>query len=225
VNKRAVSHGSTVDTAYARLRELVMDATLLPNYCYQTRPLSARLALDEVHLRLAATQLQIEGMLQLNHQSFSVVPLSTNDLESTLARVAMLEAEAVHTVAEQGVSSIGMAALDDAVRTMEDAFYRNDNNRWAAATHHFHRSLVQSCGQASLIRLALARSEVIHRARMVALSLHPPDFMTVDRHRALLTLIRSGAADQARDAHLEHCRYQREILLSLIDSNGMGKPR
>ena len=214
----------TFRRAHARLRELIMDGALLPNTHHDETRLALQVNVDANHLRLAAHQLQSEGLVRVSSRGgFWVLPLSADEVASTFSQVAILEARAVYSASLHAPTSIGMAALDDAVMTMEDAFYRNNNKRWAAACHHFHRSLVQCSGQASLIRMALSRSEAVHRARMVSLTLRPPRFETVENHARLLAAVRRGAADEARSIHLAHWRTERDEIVQLIREHGIGR--
>ena len=213
------------DVCYARIRELIMDADLLPNSHQDETSLAARTGLAESSIREATEQLTHNGLVTIDPRGgFRVSPLSSAGIVDTFQQIGMLEARAAYVVALNSASSIGMAALDDSILRMEDALFRNSRDHWARANHHFHRSLVQCSGHTGLISAALSLSDQVRRARMLTLKLHRVPAEATQSHTSLVEAIRSGLAVEARDIHLEYWRAAACRIVDLIRRNDFDAP-
>ena len=213
-----------IGACYARLRELIMDADLLPNTHHLEQALSERLALAPAKLHEAAVRLQAEGLVNITPRGgFWVLPLNPADVLETYQQLGKLEARAAYVAALHGPTAIGVAALDDAILTMEDALFRSDGHRWARAQHHFHRSLVQCSGHADIISAALALSGPVHRARMVSLAVGPLPFEAAQHYSLLVDAIRRGCAVEARDRHLAHWSAAATSITELLQVHGLDR--
>lgn len=213
---------AAIDTSYACLRELVMDARLLPNSYHLEMDIAERLGHEPEVVHHAIVRLQDDNLVRLEPRGgFWVTPLSIPAIRATYEQLSMIEGRAVAVAATNGPRPIAISALYDAVSTMEDALYRGDNNRWAYAVHHFHRSLVQSSADQPLIAAALQLSEPVHRARMVTLALGPPPVESAQNHVELICAIRRGAAREARMIHTAHWQTTAAATLRLIADNAL----
>ena len=212
------------DVCHARVRELIMDADLLPNSHHMEVAVGQKLGLDQPLVHDAALRLQDEGLVTLEPRGgFWVSPLSPADVIEAFQKVSMLEARAAFVAALHSPSSLGMAALDDAIMRMEDALYRLNLDQWASANHHFHRSLVQCSGHTGLMGAALPLSEAIHRTRMLTLRLGPPPVEATQDHARVVEAIRRGLATDARDIHLHSWRSAARRIVRLLEDNRMDR--
>ena len=216
--------GVATDTAYALVRELVMNAELLPNTHHMESAIADRLRVDQADLHQAALRLQAEGAVTLEPRGgFWVAPFAPQAVIETCRQIGKLEARAAYVASLHGANAVGMATLDDAVLRMEDSLFRNDLMRWAAADHHFHRSLVQCSGVSSLIEAALPLSEPIHRARMVALAVGRDPAEQTQNHALLVEAIRRGSATEARERQLRYWQDTARIMVDLLQRNLMDR--
>jgi len=208
------------DTCLARLRELIMDADLLPNSHHLVGTLAHRLDVDERAFVSAAMRLEEEGFLTREPRGgFWVNCLSPAEVTDAFRQVSTLEARAAFVAALHSPSSVGMAALDDSVLRMEDALYRRDLDQWAQANQYFHRSIVQCSGHTGLIDAARQLSEPIHRARMLALRLGPLPTDATKNYGRVVRAIHRGLATDARDIHLASWRSAADRMVTLLEAN------
>lgn len=220
----AVLEISAVETAYAHLRELIMNVELVPNSHHLESDLAQRLNVDPTALHEAAEHLHNERLVCLEPRGgFWISPIRPADVMETFRQVSRLEARAAYIAALHGASSFSMAALDDAVLRMEDALFRCDRYRWARANHHFHRSLVQGSEHPELISSALLLSERVHRARMARLMFGPLPVTETQDHALLVHAIRRGAAAEARDLHISHWRSAARLVIDLLEENRLDR--
>jgi len=207
------------DTAYSFLRELVMDAQLLPNTHHLERHFAHELGIDTADMHVVL-QLMNEGLVRIDGLGgFWVVQIGIDHVVDIYNRAAVLEARAAYIAATNGANPLAVSALYDAVRTMEDALYRRDITRWARADHHFHRSLLQCSQHPTLISAALPLSEPLHRIRMITLRFQELPYERPEAYGQLLDAICSGANIEAHDLHLAHWRTSSDKTVELLCEN------
>lgn len=213
---------SPVDIAYLHLREQIVNAELMPGTFSVEYELAPFAQVEASDIRAAAERLETEGLVKVSPSGgFTVAPIPVAEIVSHGRQIGVLEARAAYIAAIEGPTPIGLSALSDAVLTMQDAIYRGDAKRWARASHHFHRSLVQCSARPRLIAAALALSEAMHRARMIAMNLAGPPADSADECRKVVEAIRNGEATEAYDLHLHHWRESTTAFLELLTKNGM----
>ena len=218
----ATTATSTIDIAYLRLREQIVNAELMPGAFTIEYELATQLHVEASDIRDAARRLEQEGFVKTSPLGgFTIAPISVEQIESLSRQISTLEARAAYIAAVKGPTPIGLSALSDAVVTMEDALYRSDARRWAGAAHHFHRSLVQCSARPRLIAAALALSEQIHRNRMIAVNLAGPPSNSAEASRQLVEAIRSGAPTEAYDLHVQWWHETTETFIGLVRKNGI----
>lgn len=215
--------GPKIDTCRARLRELIMDGDLLPNSHHLEDMLAYRLDVAEDTFHEAAMLLDEEGLISLEPRGgFWVSPFTPAEVLNAFQQVSMLEARAAFVAALHSPSSLGMAALDDAILRMEDALFRRNLDQWAHANHHFHRAIVQCSGHTGLMGATLPLSEPIHRARMLTMRLGPLPTEATQDHGRVVEAIRRGLATDARDIHLDSWRSEARRTLAVLEANRFG---
>lgn len=211
-----------VDTAYSHIRELIMDAALLPNSHHLLQRFAERLSIKPADVHSSALRLEADGLVRLDGEGgFWIAPLEIEEITSLYDRAAALEARAAYIAAINGAHPLALSALYDAVRTMEDALYRRDVTRWARADHHFHRSLLQCSSHPALIGAALPMSEPLHRARMITLRFRELPYEHPQAYARLLDAISSGAGIEAHDLHMDHWRTASNAIVELLNRNLM----
>lgn len=211
---------TATDACHARVRELIMDADLLPNSHHMETAIADRVGSDQPTVHDAALRLQREGLVSVEPRGgFWISPFTPAEVIEAFQQVSALEARAAFVAALHSPSSLGMAALDDAIMRMEDSLYRLNLEAWARANHHFHRSIVQCSGHTGLVAAALPLSEPIHRARMLTLRLGPPPIEATQDHARVVEAIRRGLATDARDIHLDSWRSAARRIVRLLETN------
>lgn len=211
-----------VDTAYSHVRELIMDAALLPNTHHLEHHFADELSIEPKDVHSSACRLEAEGLVRVDSMGgFWITPLSIDEVIAIYNRAAVLEARAAYIAATNGANPLALSALYDAVRTMEDALYRRDITRWARADHHFHRSLLQCSSHPALIGAALTLSEPLHRARMLTLRFQELPYERPEAYARLLDAISMGAGVEAHDLHMAHWQSSSNAIVDLLNRNLM----
>lgn len=213
---------SKVDIAYLHLRELIVNADLMPGTSASEHALASTMRAQAIDIRAAVARLETEGLTMICPSGgFAIAPIPLEEVVSQARQISVLEARAAYVSALNGPTPIALSALSDAAITMQEALLRNEPLRWARASHHFHRSLVQCSARPRLISAALALSEPLHRVRMVAMRLDGPPQESAKQCRDLVEAIRNGDAAEAYDLHLDRWREQTRSFLDLLSTNGM----
>jgi DNA-binding GntR family transcriptional regulator len=203
-----------VDSAYQTIRRRILDNVYPQGHQLLEEELAAELGMSRTPLREALVRLEHESLVQLiPRHGMRVVPLSLDDLRNTYEVLTALELTAVERLARAKPSAEVFDAIDRALDAMDVAIRSRDRDAWLAADEHFHRTLLELCGNTRLKALADALWDQSHRARITTVRLRPDLKPSNDEHRAVVDAIRRGDWRGARAQHQKHrARTSGEII-------------
>ncbi len=206
-----------VDSAYQTIRRRILDNVYPQGHQLLEEELAVELGMSRTPVREALVRLEHEHLVQLiPRHGMRVVPLSLDDLRNTYEVLTALELTAVERLARAGPSAAVFDAIDEALDAMDGAIGKGDRDAWLAADEHFHRTLLDLCGNARLKALADVLWDQSHRARITTVRLRPDLQPSNEEHRAVVDAIRRGDWKGARTRHLRHrVRTSREIIMLL----------
>jgi DNA-binding GntR family transcriptional regulator len=194
-------------TVHARLRELIVSGTLVPETQLSEAGLAARLSVSRTPVREALQRLAADGLMHEAGRGVRVRTLSGEELRSAYRVRAALEALVAETAAERwGMGRIPPAALDDLAELAgrADAATRAGDHAAAATLNRaFHHDVaVAADNPVALEQLDRLWDRIIITTRRSLAA--PARVEQVDHeHRALLDRIHAadplGAAAAARD--------------------------
>lgn len=208
------SKRSFAEDAYRRLKMQILDNELPPGYRALEAELAETLGMSRTPVREALLRLQSEGLVRVEpRRGMVVLAISPAEMAEIYDVLTALEIMAVETLARLGPSPARMAPLWQAVDDMDAALAADDLDRWADADEHFHRSLVEVCGNGRLAQTALTFRDQIRRTRHLTLRLRARPVRSNESHRNLLRLIEAGDAEAAFAIHrAQRQRAGRELI-------------
>lgn len=161
-------------------------------------------------LREALFQLAAEGLVTVEGQrGFRAAPLSTQDLIDVTEQRVLLEGQALRLSIELGDLAWESQVLAAHHRLAHTAMLERNSMtptaEWTEAHRVFHRSLVEACGSAWLLRFRDVLSDQSERYRRWSLR-ESPDRDVAGEHRALAEATLARDADLAVRCLAEHYR-------------------
>lgn len=206
------------ESAYRILKRRILDNELPPGTIMLELEVATTLDMSRTPAREAMVRLADEGLVDMRpRHGMRVLPISADDMREIYSVLTALESEAAEWVARDGVSQARLQALRDAVAAMDESLARDDLLAWAAADERFHRTLVESCGNARLRSLIFQFWDQSHRVRMATLRLRPKPVDSNRDHLALVEAIANRDCERARAIHRQHRRRHGEILAGLLE--------
>jgi DNA-binding GntR family transcriptional regulator len=202
------------DTAYATIRQRILDNAWPPGTQVLEQALALELGMSRTPVREALIRLANEGLVEIvPRHGMRVLPVSPADMQEIYQILTSLEAMAAELVARRRPADGELAPLGKASRDMERALKKEDLDAWAEADERYHRQLVELCGNRRLAGIVYNYWDRAHRSRMFTLRLRPKPVDSTAEHLAVLEAIRRGDAVAARELHRKHReRGSRELL-------------
>jgi DNA-binding GntR family transcriptional regulator len=196
MNDRLLAPRPLYETVAERLRERIFARELAPGTWIDEQKLAAEYGISRTPLREALKVLAVEGLVTMKvRRGAYVTEVSPDDIAQVFHLLALIESDAAATAAARATPAERAelrelhARLERQVR-QRDAFFETNEQ--------FHRALLRIAGNRWAAQVVgdlrkvmkLSRHRSLQRAGRVAESLA--------EHRALMTAIEAGRADDAR---------------------------
>ncbi|HVL19504.1 MAG TPA: GntR family transcriptional regulator [Amaricoccus sp.] len=208
---------SFAEDAYLRLKAQILDNALPPGYRALEAELAETLGMSRTPVREALLRLQAEGLVRVEpRRGMVVLAISPAEMAEIYDVLTALETMAAETLARLHPEGTRMRPLWEAVEDMDAALATDDLDAWADADEHFHRSLVEACGNARLAQTALTFRDQIRRTRHLTLRLRARPVRSNESHRNLLRLIEAGDAEAAFATHRAQRQRAGQELLDIL---------
>lgn len=208
---------SFAEDAYRRLKAQILDNELPPGYRVLEAELAETLGMSRTPVREALLRLQSEGLVRVEpRRGMVVLAISPAEMAEIYDVLTALEIVAAETLARLKPDAERLRPLWDAVEAMDAALATEDLDHWADADEHFHRSLVELCGNARLAQTALTFRDQIRRTRHLTLRLRARPVRSNESHRSLLRLIEAGDAEAAFASHRAQRKRAGQELLEIL---------
>jgi DNA-binding GntR family transcriptional regulator len=220
---RAAEERSQRDRAYGEIRRRILENELPPGAQMLETEVADMLGMSRTPCREALIKLSEEGLVEIRpRHGMRVKPVSPDDMREIYDILASLEATAAFLAAVRGLTGPQLAALDQAVASMDTALERGDLKAWAESDQRFHDLLVLGSGNKRLNDIVATMRDQAHRVRMATLTLRPlPTASNID-HRAVVAAIRERDPEAARSAHHDHRKRSGAMLVELLKRLGLG---
>lgn len=193
-------------TVFSRLSRAIIAGDFAPGSRVSEPTLSTMLGVSRAPIREALIELELRGLVEFDPTGHTRIPaLTPQDLEEIYVVRLMLDPVAAGLAAERGKPD-DFAALEANITATKSAQTLADVSRLDA---DFHDRIVRAAGNRRLLlcwnslrdqfalwltQMQLRQDAVTHRARQD----------TVESHRALLDVIRSGDAQKASEQARRH---------------------
>jgi len=213
---------TAAETAYQRLRAMILDNHLPPGAQRLETELALKLGLSRTPVREAMLRLQQDGLVEvLPRHGMRIAPISPADMRDIYDVLESLEPKAAELLARRGLKPAALAPLSRACDAMEASIAKEDRVAWAQGDEAFHRGLAALCGNTRLAAMVMQVWDQSHRARMFTLNMRPLPARSTAEHRATLEAIRVGDADEARESYRRHRQRGGAELIALIERSGL----
>lgn len=208
--------------AYDALRIKILNNELKPAKYFLESDLANLLGISRTPLKEALVKLENEGLIKIQpRHGISVLPLSADDMEEVYQIITGLECEAVSIIAEKGLSIAELAELEKSGKSMERALKQDDLKSWAESDEHFHRLLLEFCGNARLKQTVLNLWDLSHRARYFTLQLREKPIGSTEDHQRVIEAIKRQDVAEAVSIHRQHRVNGGKVLVTLIRQFGL----
>lgn len=195
---RADALGEQVVTA---LRSDILTGVLQPGALLVEAALADTFGVSRGPVRDALRTLSSEGLIASSGRSYRVIGLDGKDLRDLFALRELLEVAAAQQCAvtdPDGYRRAAEAALED----MEKAAARGDTDAFARADVDFHSAFFTACGNRRLLAVWQQHVPTFAELFRLTTALDEPLSRSVEWHREMLDVIRTGDADDiAAEVH------------------------
>ncbi|NDR57229.1 GntR family transcriptional regulator [Aliiruegeria sabulilitoris] len=219
---QAVKPKSNTLKAQDTLREMIFAGDLMPGSTYLEAELAELLGMSRTPVREAALRLEAYGLLEVRpRHGVRITPVSPKDMEEIYEILTELEGLCAEKAADASHSDEEVAALEDAIRHMDEALAAEDRVAWAAADEEFHSALIRLGHNKRIQSICAMYNDQVRRARAVTLWLRPLPTESNKAHREVCEAIRNCDAEAAGRLHRAHRRAARKLLTELLTRHGL----
>ena len=197
---------SLTDVVATHIRDLIISGEYAPGQVLAEAPLAIALGTSRGTVREAMRVLANLGLVSRSSHRGPIVTLLTPQRAHEIYTLrALLESYAARLAVEQGhVSSEALAELERREHALADAGEVGGVGGMVEADMEFHRELSALAGHELLLE-HLDAIQTHNRRLLVYSDLYRPDFgSVVQRHQALIDVIRNGDPDLVEQAVREH---------------------
>lgn len=209
----AAGRGAFARDAYERLRNAILDCTLLPGTALSEQTLSERLGVSRAPVRDALRQLASEGLVLVVPQRGTYVAL----IDAEHVRDAVFVREAIECRAAAlaaGAPRPRRRELRGWVERQLEASAAGDYATHLEADERLHQQILVLAGHPhAWPPLRLARTGM-NRVRHLAIEAAGSHLIAIDQHAAIVAAITDGDAEAAAERMREHVRSP----LALLDA-------
>jgi DNA-binding GntR family transcriptional regulator len=199
------SSTSLVDTAYAQIRQRILDNVWPPGHRALEQAIALELGMSRTPVREAIMRLRNEGLVEvIPRHGLRVMPVSPTDMREIYEILTALECMAAELLARRKPGDAELKPLVDANKAMDRALKANDLDAWAAADERFHSHFIELAGNRQLQATVLNYWDRAHRARMFTLRLRPKPLNSTKEHMQIVERLRAGDAEGAAKVTRAH---------------------
>ncbi len=207
------ARGAFTRSAYERLRNAILDCTLLPGTALSEQTLSDSLGVSRAPVRDALRQLASEGLVQVIPQRGTYVAR----IDATQVRDAIFVREAIECRAVQLAAAAPAARRRELASWVErqvEATAKGDYLRHLEADEQLHHQILVLAGHPhAWPALRLARTGM-NRIRHLAIEAAGSPHIAIDQHRLIVEAIVEGDGEAAS----KHMRAHVRSPLSFLDA-------
>jgi DNA-binding GntR family transcriptional regulator len=194
------------EQAIDQLREMIVEGILKPGDRISEKDLCDSLGISRTPLREALKVLAAEGLVTLfARRGAAVSDLTGEKLEEKFEAIRMVEAFALSKASEDNVGPLidRLQAIQD---EMAAALAKGNVKRYFASNEQFHKAIVASTGNPTLIDIHTSLSGHLRRARVFGLHSHPINHKFINEHARVIKALRRNdfaGAQKEISSHLE----------------------
>ncbi|MFG0261933.1 MAG: GntR family transcriptional regulator, partial [Novipirellula sp. JB048] len=228
---RALRTETNAHRAYLHLRNKLISGDFEPGARLLYGPIGKEIGVSATPVREAAGQLANEGLVDLVPNMGAIVRRLDRDALVEIYEVREVIEPAIAAMAAERASAEQLAKIAAELKRMQtltaqheksSARYANKRikGRFDKADYQFHLLIIEATGNQALVHTA-SQSQVLTRVFGVRRHRHDVEAMqrTCRDHQRIFDAIRSGDAEEARQASIDHIRNGLKASLHEIDAN------
>jgi len=218
---------SLAETAYAQVKQMIFDFTLMPSDRFSESDLVQKLQLSRTPLRQALQRLAREGFVQVFPKlGWQVAPLDFDVIDELYDLRMLIECHAAQLLANSEARAPALQALAEA--WMVPAEQRlADAVEVGTMDEDFHAALVAGSGNREMARVHLGLTDRIRIVRRLDFTKPARIAATYDEHARILRAILRRRGDEAQRllrAHIEQSKLEvRHITLAALHKAHRGR--
>lgn len=205
------------EVAYERLKDAIRHADLQPGHPLSESHLSRLLGISRTPVREALQQLAQEGLVQIiPGRAVTVAAHSVQEVLNVVHMRSLLEPEMVRLVTD-AISEEGLNTLWQALRQMEAAVERDDQETWSIADSLYHETISNACPNDLLGEMTMQMRNRVHYLANVDSQTNPARLAACTReHREIVEAIGARDAQAAEAAMRRHIDRLRQSLFNRL---------
>ena len=213
------------ESAFDRLRDLILDNQLRVGAYYLEQELAELLGISRTPVREAVIRLEQDGLVNIiPRRGVFIKPISPDEMKEIYEVLSWLESAAITVACAKPVPAETMAELEQCHSRMQEALVSRDLDKWSDYDNRFHQIVAELSNNSELIKLLSSYSDKTDRVRSMALRIREISEHSLEDHSLIITSLRNGNAKVALDANRKHrARACEEItnLLAVLGGNGI----
>jgi DNA-binding GntR family transcriptional regulator len=211
------------ESAYVRLRGMILECELMPGAPLTEGSVVARLDIGKTPVREAMRRLVQEGLLQVTPRSgYTVAPITLRDLDEVF-RLRQITEGASAALAAGRLSFDALTRLGELCEIGYNADDSQSILRFLSLNAEYHGIVARASGNRRLADLVQRLLDESQRMIHVGILLRPRSHEVRKEHSELLRWLRAGDGKRARalvEAHIESARLiARESLMNQVESS------
>lgn len=218
IGRTSSTAGLRSSEAYDSIRELILEGQLPQGSVVSEADLVRRLGMSRTPVREALRRLQAESYIwPMPGRGYAIPELNEADLSNLYTVRAVLEGLAAEHAAAR-LTRTDLARLEELYDSMEDARGRDDE--LARLNGEFHDAIAQASGNTYLQAMLSQIRDAFERFRMTALGQPGRREEAHAEHGQMISALRAGDAQRARDLATVHVHRALELRLRISDQHG-----
>ena len=179
--------------------------------------LAAELGVSKTPVREAFLQLKNEGLVEIQPQRGTFVfQMTSEQIRQLTAFRELLEVEALRIAMRINAAALG-DVLHRIVDSMTDAVAAGDSRLYRQIDNDFHQDIIVACGN-PFIQSAYSSIAFRVQALRNRLSLQPEqNHRSLEEHRQLASIVKSGESDTAAKRLLDHIRATLREYITIVE--------
>ncbi|MBN9233854.1 MULTISPECIES: GntR family transcriptional regulator [Phyllobacteriaceae] len=201
-----------------QLREMILGLDIGPGEKLTERWIESRFGASRTPVRAALLRLETEGLVQRDGRGWTVSPINLAEIEQIAVYRQAVEVAAARLVAKLEDKS-GLDAIEAMLDSCGDDTPREE---WHRVGTDFHVELARMSGNEFLFRGVRDAMTRLSRARWLEIRDEAASARAWAEHRAILSAIRAGEADEAARLLVLHIGGSRDRLVGSLQTERRG---
>lgn len=203
---------SSVDYAYEIVKGWILSGFLVPGTKIDQDEAAKKIGLSGMPLRHALERLNAEGLvIKTPNRGVIVTPVSSVDLNNVFNLRAQLEAMAL--IQTMSILTDTFVSNLNAMLNIHQFVTNPSVSTVMEQNRAFHHSIVQQCGNQTLITMLENIWDQCERYRRIYFQVPSSNDRIMAEHRELVNLIGQRKTQEASDFLIKHTRQSQEWLL------------